>query len=65
MKNDSFFDIMNTFNRCRLGTRQKTEECNTSGVGISLAKTGKGHPFIDLVEGVLAPTNVESIAQDF
>ena len=36
-------------NRCRLGPRQKTEECNTSRVGINLAKTEKGHPFIELV----------------
>ena len=50
-------------NRCRIGPRQKTEECNTSRVGISLAKTEKGHPFIVLPICVLGIGNVESIAQ--
>ena len=38
-----------TSNICRLGTRQKTEARNTAGVGVNLAKTGRGHPFIGLV----------------
>ena len=53
---------MIAINKCRVGPRQKVEEWNTSGVDINLAKTERGHPFIGLVEGVLASINVESIA---
>ena len=38
-------------------------EENTSGVGINLAKTEKGHPVIALPICVLGIGNVESIAQ--
>ena len=51
------------FKISRLGTRHKVEERNTSGVDINLAKTRRGHPYIELVDVVLDSTNVESIAQ--
>ena len=50
-------------NRCRLGPRQKTEECNTSRVGISLAKTEKDTHLLNWYAIVLGRINVESIAQ--
>ena len=34
----------------RLESRQKTEERKTSRVGINLAKTRQGHPYIALVD---------------
>ena len=40
----------NCVNISRAGTRHKVEERNISGVDINLAKTGRGHPYIRLVD---------------
>ena len=46
-KNALYFAIIKLPDISRLRPRHKTEECNTSRVGINLAKTERGYSYIE------------------